>query len=384
MKKSIRRRCARVPQRPLPLHSRHRADGRPAGRRSGQGRQLRGRPDPHLRDVRDGPLRHHHQPRPLQHQGRHGARSTTTGKTGKVDITMDISSINTGVDLLNRHVLSKDFFNVAEFPTGRFVADKIDFNGDKVAEVDGTLTLLGQTRPGHAQGQSLQLLPEPADQAPGLRRRLRDHRSSAATGASPGASPSASRTRCELLVQVEAVNIVAAKLGAAPDSQQALAAPAAPASSSISRSQKLAVGLLPSAPVRLAASPSPRCHSSAAARLGDKRTPLGALLLEHVDQLQHLLRHLAAEDEEADLGVVRLRARVEVHRADEERAAGRSPPTWRAAGRSTCRTGPGARCAACAPELSSWISTPSSQHVGPVAAVAGVDHAARRWRPANW
>ncbi len=70
-----------------------------------------------------------------------------TGKNGKIDITMDIGSINTGVDLLNRHVLSRDFFNVAEFPTGRFVADKIDFNGDKIAEVDGTLTLMGQTRP---------------------------------------------------------------------------------------------------------------------------------------------------------------------------------------------------------------------------------------------
>jgi polyisoprenoid-binding protein YceI len=70
-----------------------------------------------------------------------------SGKGGRIDVTMDISSINTGVDLLNRHVLSRDFFNVAEFPTGRFVADKIDFDGDKVAEVDGTLTLLGQTRP---------------------------------------------------------------------------------------------------------------------------------------------------------------------------------------------------------------------------------------------
>ena len=68
-------------------------------------------------------------------------------KTGKVDITMDISSINTGVDLLNRHVQSKDFFNVAEYPTGRFVADNFTFDGDKVSEVAGTLTLLGQSRP---------------------------------------------------------------------------------------------------------------------------------------------------------------------------------------------------------------------------------------------
>jgi polyisoprenoid-binding protein YceI len=70
-----------------------------------------------------------------------------TGTSGKVDITMDISSINTGVDLLNRHVQSKDFFNVAEFPTGRFVADRIDISGDKVVDVPGTLTLMGQTKP---------------------------------------------------------------------------------------------------------------------------------------------------------------------------------------------------------------------------------------------
>ena len=70
-----------------------------------------------------------------------------TGSNGKIDITMDMTSINTGVDLLNRHVQSKDFFNVAAFPTARFQADRIAFNGDKVTEVSGTLTLLGQTRP---------------------------------------------------------------------------------------------------------------------------------------------------------------------------------------------------------------------------------------------
>jgi polyisoprenoid-binding protein YceI len=70
-----------------------------------------------------------------------------TGSNGKIDITMDMTSINTGVDLLNRHVQSKDFFNVAAFPTARFQADRIAFSGDKVTEVNGTLTLLGQTKP---------------------------------------------------------------------------------------------------------------------------------------------------------------------------------------------------------------------------------------------
>lgn len=70
-----------------------------------------------------------------------------SGTGGRVDITVDIASINTGVDLLNRHVQSKDFFDVANFPTARFVADKLNFATDKVTEVDGSLTLKGVTRP---------------------------------------------------------------------------------------------------------------------------------------------------------------------------------------------------------------------------------------------
>jgi polyisoprenoid-binding protein YceI len=70
-----------------------------------------------------------------------------SGTSGTVDITMDITTINSGVDALNRHLQSKDFFNVAAFPTARFVAHRIDFVGDKVASVPGALTLLGTTRP---------------------------------------------------------------------------------------------------------------------------------------------------------------------------------------------------------------------------------------------
>lgn len=70
-----------------------------------------------------------------------------SGASGAVDVTMDMSSINTGVDLLNRHVQSKDFFNVAAYPTARFRAERLSFSGDKVSEVPGTLTMLGQTRP---------------------------------------------------------------------------------------------------------------------------------------------------------------------------------------------------------------------------------------------
>lgn len=69
------------------------------------------------------------------------------GKAGKVEIIIDITSVNTGVDFLNRQMQGKDFFNVADHPTGTFVSDKFVFDGDKVAEVHGQLTLLGKTHP---------------------------------------------------------------------------------------------------------------------------------------------------------------------------------------------------------------------------------------------
>lgn len=69
------------------------------------------------------------------------------GQQGKVEVVIDISSVNTGVDFLNRQIQGKDFFNVADFPTATFTSDKFVFNGDKVSEVQGKLTLKGQTHP---------------------------------------------------------------------------------------------------------------------------------------------------------------------------------------------------------------------------------------------
>jgi polyisoprenoid-binding protein YceI len=68
-------------------------------------------------------------------------------KTGKVDITVDTTSLNTGTEPFTNHLKSKEILNVADFPTARFVGDKISFNGDKVGEIAGTLTLLGKSNP---------------------------------------------------------------------------------------------------------------------------------------------------------------------------------------------------------------------------------------------
>ena len=68
-------------------------------------------------------------------------------KTGRVDITIDMTSINTGVAPFDTHLKSKDFFNAVEFPSARFVGEKFVFVGDKVSAVEGTLTLLGKSQP---------------------------------------------------------------------------------------------------------------------------------------------------------------------------------------------------------------------------------------------
>ena len=69
------------------------------------------------------------------------------GKTGKVDISFDINSVNTGTPAFDKHLQGADLFNAAEFPTAKFVSDKFTFDGDKVTEVAGQLTLLGKTAP---------------------------------------------------------------------------------------------------------------------------------------------------------------------------------------------------------------------------------------------
>ena len=68
-------------------------------------------------------------------------------KTGRVDITIDMNSISSGVPPFDAHLKSKDFFNAAEFPTARFVGHKFVFAGDKVSAVEGMLTMLGKTQP---------------------------------------------------------------------------------------------------------------------------------------------------------------------------------------------------------------------------------------------
>lgn len=68
-------------------------------------------------------------------------------KSGKVEISFELGSVDSGVDMLDKHLQSADFFDSANHPKAKFVGDKFSFDGDKVTQVAGLLTLRGKTQP---------------------------------------------------------------------------------------------------------------------------------------------------------------------------------------------------------------------------------------------
>lgn len=68
-------------------------------------------------------------------------------KTGKAEIVIDMKSMNTGVAPFDKHLTGEDFFAADKFPEAKFVGTSFKFDGDKVSEVSGTLTMKGKTNP---------------------------------------------------------------------------------------------------------------------------------------------------------------------------------------------------------------------------------------------
>ena len=68
-------------------------------------------------------------------------------KTGSVDVTIDMTSVETGSSVFNGHIQGEDFLDTAKFPTATFKSTKVVFDGDKPASVEGNLTIKGVTKP---------------------------------------------------------------------------------------------------------------------------------------------------------------------------------------------------------------------------------------------
>jgi hypothetical protein len=99
-------------------------------------------------------------------------RFDPVAKAGAVDLYVQVASVYSGSKGFDEHLLSPDLFDAARFPTLRFVSERLVFDGERLVEVPGRLTLLG-ARIRSRSRRAVSLLSQPAGQDRGLRRRLR-------------------------------------------------------------------------------------------------------------------------------------------------------------------------------------------------------------------
>lgn len=71
----------------------------------------------------------------------------TAARTGSIDVTIDVASIDTGLVDLEKHLQTDEFFDVAKYPTMTFTSNKLKFEGDKLVSAEGDFTLHGVTKP---------------------------------------------------------------------------------------------------------------------------------------------------------------------------------------------------------------------------------------------
>jgi polyisoprenoid-binding protein YceI len=89
-------------------------------------------------------------------------------RTGSVDITIDMKSVNTGFADFNGHIQGEDFLDTDRHPTATFKSSRVVFDGDKPRSIDGLLTIKGVTRPVTLTVSSFLAMPHPMLRKPAL------------------------------------------------------------------------------------------------------------------------------------------------------------------------------------------------------------------------
>ena len=82
-------------------------------------------------------------------------------KTGSVNITIDTRSVSTGYELFNEHIQGVDFFDTTKYPSATFTSNKLNFTGDKLSTIDGTLTIKGISKSVQLTVTSFMCMPHP-------------------------------------------------------------------------------------------------------------------------------------------------------------------------------------------------------------------------------
>jgi len=81
--------------------------------------------------------------------------------SGTVDITIDTASIDVGLEKLETHLKSPDFFDVEKFPTATYKGKLVKFKDGAPTEAQGDLTLHGVTKPVTLKLNSFKCMPHP-------------------------------------------------------------------------------------------------------------------------------------------------------------------------------------------------------------------------------
>ena len=68
-------------------------------------------------------------------------------RSGSIDITIDASSLDTGLALRDDVLRGEHWFNVAAFPVIMFRSERLVFDQERLVAVDGRLIMLGEIRP---------------------------------------------------------------------------------------------------------------------------------------------------------------------------------------------------------------------------------------------
>jgi polyisoprenoid-binding protein YceI len=68
-------------------------------------------------------------------------------KSGSIEVTVDMSSIDFGMQKLNEHAKSAEMFDTSKYPTATYSGKFTKFNGATPTEAQGTLTMHGVTKP---------------------------------------------------------------------------------------------------------------------------------------------------------------------------------------------------------------------------------------------
>ena len=88
----------------------------------------------------------------FQARGEFGAVSgrivfDATAHAGSIDLDIPVASVATGYDLRDDFIRGVTMFDAARYPRMRFRSSKFEFDGERLARVEGELTVRDVTRP---------------------------------------------------------------------------------------------------------------------------------------------------------------------------------------------------------------------------------------------